>query len=309
MLNAKKTVWLYPGQGSQYVGMGKDLVENSPMVAALFEQANDVLGTRLTDVMFNGPEEELRQTLNTQPAILATSMALHLLLQAKAGVAPPCAVAGHSLGEITAFWAAGVFDTDTALRLVKCRAELMNDAATRIPGRMAAVLGLDDDVLAEVVGACAGTVVMANFNAPKQTVISGSIEGVDEAVAKCKEAGAKRAIVLPVSGAFHSPLMQQPAGELAKLIDGATFNAPVCPVFTNCDATAHNDPEVLRANLRRQMTSSVLWTKTIDNSTAQFAPETFVEVGPGSVLAGLLKRIVPAIPCVGVATWESIVAE
>ena len=302
----KKLIWLYPGQGSQFIGMGKDLAENNPKAKALFQLANDVMGFSLTDVMFNGPEDQLRKTLYTQPAILVTSMALHSMLSVKRTGLAPVAVAGHSLGEVTAMWAAGVFDTETALRLVKRRAELMNEAAEHHSGKMAAIMGLSDEKLAEVAASCNGTVILANYNAPKQTVISGADEAIEEAVTKCKEAGAKRAIVLQVGGAFHSPLMKKPASELAKLIDDATFHAPTCPVFTNCDAKWHTSPDELRTNLKAQMTSSVLWTKIIANAIADFAPDAFVEVGPGNVLAGLLKRIDPNIPCSNIGTWDDL---
>jgi len=286
--------------------MGRDLAENSPKAKALFEKANKIMGFDLTSIIFDGPEESLKRTLYTQPAILVICMALHQLLTGTKAVPPAIAVAGHSLGEYTALWAAGVLDTETVLRLVKRRAELMDAAAQSSKGKMAAIMGLTDEKLSDLVATCGGKVILANYNAPKQTVISGEAAAVEEAVEKCKEAGAKRAVVLQVSGGFHSPLMEGPAQELGKLIDEAQFSPAQMPVITNCDATPHTDPEELRANLRKQMMSSVLWTKMVARGAEEYKPDAFVEIGPGSVLAGLIRRINPEIPCSNIATWNDI---
>ncbi len=307
-MEQKKLIWIYPGQGSQFVGMGKDLADNHPMARALFKKANDLMGFDLEKIIFEGPADTLKRTLYTQPAILVMCMILHKLLVDTKTVPPPIAVTGHSLGEYTALWAAGVLDDDTVMRLVKRRAELMEEASQNSDGKMAAIIGLKEDKLEEIVKSCSGTVILANFNAPKQIVISGETAAVQEATEKCTAAGAKRAIVLKVSGAFHSPLMQKAADELGKLIDEATFNPPAMPVITNSDATPCTDPEKLREKLRIQMISSVLWTKIVTGSVEQFKPDAFVEIGPSTVLAGLIQRINPAIPCSNIGTWNDILA-
>lgn len=283
-----KVAFVYPGQGSQFVGMGRELAESSPELRAIFDKANEILGRDLTRIMFEGPEDELKQTLNTQPALLITSIAAHEALRAKC--IKPAIVAGHSLGEYSALYAAGVLDLETALKLVKLRAELMQQAGTVAPGAMAAIMGMDDNALRELCASTNGDVVVANYNAPGQTVISGKTEAVSALLEKCKAAGAKRALPLLVSGAFHSPLMAPAGATMCAAIDAAVFAEPQVPVVSNVDGKAHTSAAEIRDNLKKQMTSSVMWTDTIQ-SFSDAGVTTVVEVGPGKVLAGLVKRI------------------
>ena len=269
-----KHAYVFPGQGAQAVGMGKDLYDNVPEAKALFEQANEILGFRITDIMFAGTDEELKQTKVTQPAVF-----LHSVIMAKALGVKPDAVAGHSLGEFSALVVAGALSFEDGLRLVSKRA-------------MAAILGLDDAKVEEACASIDGVVVAANYNCPGQLVISGSVEAVDAACAKLKEAGAKRALRLPVGGAFHSPLMEPAKVELEKAINEAPFQAPVCPIYQNVDAKPQTDPATIKANLIAQLTAPVRWTYIVKNMLADGVTE-FTELGPGNVLQGLIKKVNP----------------
>ncbi len=279
--------YVFPGQGSQYSGMGKELYESSVAAKNLFEQANTILGFRITDVMFSGSEEELRQTKITQPAIFLHSVVLaHTLPDFK-----PDMVAGHSLGEFSALVANNTLSFEDALNLVYKRAMAMQHACEINKGTMAAVLNLDDKIAEEVCASITDEVVVpANYNCPGQLVISGSIKGIEIACEKMKAAGAKRALVLPVGGAFHSPLMEPARAELAQAINQTTFNTPVCAVYQNVNAKAVTNPEEIKKNLIAQLTSSVRWTQTIEQILADGAMQ-FVEVGPGKVLQGLIKKV------------------
>ena len=280
--------FVFPGQGSQTEGMGKELYTNNAQAEDLFEQANSILGWRITDVMFDGTKEDLTQTNVTQPAVFLES-----IVRAKiAGDAfSPSAVAGHSLGEFTALAAAGALSFEDALLLVNQRAAAMQKACERADGTMAAVLGMEDADVERVVGAIQGEVVVpANYNSPGQLVISGSRAGIELAVARLIEAGAKRVVVLPVGGAFHSPLMQPAQDELEQAINATHFNTPICPVYQNVHAQAVTDPEAIRRNLVAQLTAPVRWTQTVENMIASGITE-FVEVGAGMVLRGLIKKI------------------
>ncbi|HSI89542.1 MAG TPA: ACP S-malonyltransferase [Adhaeribacter sp.] len=279
--------YIFPGQGSQFVGMGKDLYEAFPQAKDMFEQANDILGFRITDLMFAGTDEELKQTKVTQPAIF-----LHSVIQAAVlKDFKPDMVAGHSLGEFSALVASKVLAFEDGLKLVSQRALAMQKACESEPSTMAAILGLEDE---KVVDICAGitdeVVVAANFNCPGQLVISGSLRGVEIACEKMKEAGAKRALLLPVGGAFHSPLMLSAEKELARAIDETNFMRGICPVFQNVDAKPHIDPETIQQNLVKQLTAPVRWTQSVQNMILDGAT-LFIECGPGKVLQGLVKKI------------------
>jgi len=279
--------FVFPGQGAQFSGMGKDLYENVPAAKELFEKANEILGFRITDIMFSGTAEELKQTFVTQPAVF-----LHSVIMAKAlgdGFRPDM-VAGHSLGEFSALVAAGALDFEDGLRLVAKRAAAMQKACEARPSTMAAILGLEDKVVEDACAAVDGVVVAANYNCPGQLVISGSIEAVDEACEKLKAAGARRALRLPVGGAFHSPLMEPAKVELQAAIEAAPFKAPVCPVYQNVDAKPYTDPEKIKANLIAQLTAPVRWTYIVKNMIADGA-DSFVELGPGAVLQGLIRKV------------------
>ena len=279
--------YVFPGQGSQYSGMGKELYESSEQANKVFEQANDILGFRITDVMFDGSEEELRQTKITQPAIFLHSVILaHTLPHFK-----PDMVAGHSLGEFSALVVNKTLSFEDALKLVYKRAMAMQHACEINKGTMAAVLNLDDKIAEEVCASITDEVVVpANYNCPGQLVISGSIKGIEIACEKMKAAGAKRAIVLPVGGAFHSPLMEPARTELAQAINQTTFNTPICAVYQNVTAKAVTNPEEIKKNLVAQLTASVRWTQTIEQMLADGATQ-FMEVGPGKVLQGLIKKV------------------
>lgn len=280
--------YVFPGQGAQFVGMGKELYDNNEEARALMEQANEVLGFRITNLMFAGTEEDLRQTRVTQPAIFIHSVAL---ARAMGDEFRPDMVAGHSLGELSALVAAGALSFEEGLKLVSARAMAMQKACELQPSTMAAVIGLPDEKVEEVCAAITDEVVEpANYNCPGQVVISGSIEGIDEACAKMTEAGAKRALKLKVGGAFHSPLMAPAQEELAQAIDRAVFNTPVCPVYQNVDGKPHTDPEEIKANLIKQLTAPVRWTQDVQAMIADGAAE-FVELGPGNVLQGLVRKI------------------
>jgi [acyl-carrier-protein] S-malonyltransferase len=282
--------YVFPGQGSQFVGMGKDLYESSPLAKELFEKANSILGFRITDIMFSGTDEELKQTKVTQPAIFLHSVILALTSGDKM---KPEMVAGHSLGEFSALVANKTLSFEDALVLVSKRALAMQKACEMNPSTMAAVLNLDDkiteDICAEITKG-GEVVVAANYNCPGQLVISGTINGVNIACEKLKAAGAKRALVLPVGGAFHSPLMQPAAVELEAAINATKFNTPICPVYQNVTAKAVSDPNEIKKNLIAQLTAPVKWTQTVQQMIADGAT-SFTEVGPGKVLQGLVKKV------------------
>ncbi|MBQ7823677.1 MAG: ACP S-malonyltransferase [Bacteroidaceae bacterium] len=280
--------FVFPGQGAQFVGMGKDLYDNQPAAKALFEQANEILGFRITDLMFTGTDEDLRQTKVTQPAIF-----LHSVILAKTMGADFCPdmVAGHSLGEFSALVAAGAMSFEDGVRLVSARAMAMQKACEKEPSTMAAVLGLPDATVEEICQSITNEVVVpANYNCPGQIVISGSIAGIDTACEKMLAAGAKRALKLKVGGAFHSPLMEPARAELAQAIRNTQFSVPTCPVYQNVTAKAETDPETIKTNLVAQLTAPVRWTQSVLNMIADGAT-SFTEVGPGSVLQGLVKKI------------------
>ena len=280
--------FVFPGQGAQFVGMGKDLYENNPTAKEMFDKANEILGFNITDLMFNGTDEDLRQTKVTQPAIFLHSV---ILAKTMGDDFNPDMVAGHSLGEFSSLVAAGALSFEDGLRLVSARAQAMQKACEKTPSTMAAVLALPDAKVEELCASVTeGVVVPANYNCPGQIVISGSIEGVDAACAKMLEAGAKRALKLKVGGAFHSPLMEPARAELADAIAHTNFHAPKCPVYQNVNAEPQTDPETIKQNLIAQLTAPVRWTQTVQNMVAAGA-DTFVEVGPGAVLLGLVKKI------------------
>ena len=279
--------YIFPGQGAQFSGMGKDLYEGFPMAQTLFEQANDILGFSITDMMFEGTAEDLRQTRVTQPAIFLHSVILSKVLGSSFA---PDMVAGHSLGEFSALVANGTLSFADGLKLVAKRAEAMQRACEAQPGTMAAVLGLEDAIVESVCSEIPGVVVPANYNCPGQLVISGEVKAIDLACEKLKEAGARRALVLPVGGAFHSPLMQPAREELAAAIEETQFSNPICPVYQNFTTTAERDTKVIKENLIAQLTAPVKWTQSIQQMIADGATE-FIEVGPGKVLQGLVRKI------------------
>ena len=289
--------FVFPGQGAQFVGMGKDLYENNPVAKEMFDKANEILGFNITDLMFNGTDEDLRQTKVTQPAIFLHSV---ILAKTMGDDFNPDMVAGHSLGEFSALVAAGALSFEDGLRLVSARAQAMQKACEKTPSTMAAVLALPDAKVEELCASVTeGVVVPANYNCPGQIVISGSIEGVDAACAKMLEAGAKGALKLKVGGAFHSPLMEPARAELADAIAHTDFHAPKCPVYQNVNAEPQTDPETIKKNLIAQLTAPVRWTQTIQNMIAAGA-DTFVEVGPGAVLQGLVKKISSEVATSGI---------
>lgn len=279
--------FVFPGQGAQFIGMGKDLYDNNPTAHELFEKANEILGFRITDIMFAGTDDELKQTKVTQPAIFLHSV---ILAKCLGDEFKPDMVAGHSLGEFSALVAAGALTFEDGLRLVSARAQAMQKACELKPSTMAAVLVLPDEKVEEICEGVDGTVVCANYNCPGQIVISGEIEAVDAACAKLLEAGAKRALKLKVGGAFHSPCMEPARAELAEAIEHTNFSVPVCPVYQNVDALPHTDPAEIKGNLIAQLTAPVRWTQTVKNMIADGATE-FVELGPGKVLQGLISKI------------------
>ncbi len=282
--------YIFPGQGSQFPGMGKALYERSAEAREMMERADEILGFPITDIMFGEDAEALKATRVTQPAIFIHSV----VLARCSGLEAPAMAAGHSLGEFSALAAAGAMDFEDALRLVAVRASAMQKCCEQVPGTMAAVIKLPTETVEEICASCAGLVIPANYNSEGQIVISGEAEAVAEACAKMKEAGAKRALPLAVSGAFHSPLMEPARLELAEAIEKTPFRAPVCPVYQNVTALPSTDPEVIKDNLLRQLTSPVRWTQTVQNMVADGA-DSFLEIGPGTVLQGLVKRIAPEI--------------
>ena len=290
-----KTANVFPGQGAQYPGMGKDLYEKFPVAKELFDKANQILGFNITDIMFAGTDEDLKQTKVTQPAVF-----LHSVIWA--ACLPdfkPDMVAGHSLGEFSALVAGKALKFEDALVLVSKRANAMQKACEQNPSTMAAIIGLPDEKIEEICAGVSGEVVVpANYNSPGQLVISGSMKGIEVACEKCKEAGAKRALPLKVGGAFHSPLMEPARVELSEAIAATQFAAPICPVYQNVDAQPYTDPEKIKANLIAQLTSPVRWTKIVQNMHADGATR-FIEVGPGKVLQGLVGKIVPGVEVMG----------
>lgn len=279
--------YVFPGQGAQFPGMGKDLYDNNLEAKKLFEQANDILGYRITDIMFNGTPDDLKQTKVTQPAVFLHSV-ISVIVMGENFV--PQMVAGHSLGEFSALVASKALSFEDGLKLVYARAMAMQKACELNPSVMAAVLGLKDEIIEEICSKIDGVVVPANYNCPGQLVISGSNEAIDEACIKMKEAGAKRALKLPVGGAFHSPLMEPAKIELEQAIKITNYNEPICPVYQNVDALPHTNPEEIKANSIAQLTGPVRWTQTIQNMIADGA-DYFKELGPGNVLQGLIKKI------------------
>src|SRR5690554_6051645 len=279
--------YVFPGQGAQFTGMGKDLYEKSALAKEMFEKANEILGFRITDIMFEGTAEELKQTKVTQPAVFLHSV----ILAATLGDSfKPDMVAGHSLGEFSALVANKTLLFEDALRLVSQRAMAMQKACEITPSTMAAVLGLEDTVVEEVCASVDGIVVAANYNCPGQLVISGEWSAVEEACELLKEKGAKRALLLPVGGAFHSPMMEPAREELAQAIENTVFSNPICPVYQNVTAKAVSDAQTIKENLIIQLTAPVRWTQSVQQMIADGAAE-FIEVGPGNVLQGLIKKI------------------
>ena len=280
-----KKAYVFPGQGSQFPGMAKDLYENLPQAKEMLERANEILGFRITDIMFEGTADDLKATKVTQPAIFLHSVVLAACYEDF----NPDMVAGHSLGEFSALAAAGAIPFEDALKLVAIRANAMQKCCEAVPGTMAAIIGLPDETVEQICDATEGIVIAANYNSNGQVVISGEKEAVEAACAKAKEAGAKRALPLPVSGAFHSPLMEPARQELAEAIENTTFSEPKCPVYQNVSAQAETDPETIKANLLKQLTSPVRWTQSVKAMVADGAG-SFLEIGPGSVLQGLIRR-------------------
>ena len=288
-----KKAYVFPGQAAQFVGMGKDMYETSAFAKDLFEQANDILGYRLSDIMFEGTEEDLKQTKVTQPSVF-----LHSVIKARmAGDAfqPDC-VAGHSLGEFSALVAAGGMGFEEGLKLVQQRAFAMQKACEAQPSTMAAILGLADDIIEKICAEIDGIVVPANYNTPGQLVISGTVEAVTEACGKLKAAGAKRALILPVGGAFHSPLMKPAEDELRTAIENTHFKKPICPLYQNVDAQPHSDPSVIQANLIKQLTTPVRWTQIMQNMIADGVTHVYEVGGNGKVLRGMFSQVDRALP-------------
>lgn len=287
--------YVFPGQGAQFVGMGKDLYDNDPKAREMFEKANEVLGFRITDLMFNGTEDDLKQTKVTQPAIFLHSV---ILAKSLGDEFKPDMVAGHSLGEFSALVAAGALSFEEGLKLVSARAKAMQKACELRPSTMAAVLALPDEKVEAICAEVDDVVAPANFNCPGQVVISGTIEGIDAACEKLLANGAKRALKLKVGGAFHSPLMAPAQEELATAIEAADFHEPICPVYQNVDGKPHTDPKEIKENLIKQLTAPVRWTQDVEAMVADGADE-FIELGPGSVLQGLVKKIARGVATSG----------
>lgn len=289
IIQSMKQAYVFPGQGAQFSGMGKDLYENNELAKSMFDKADEILGFPITKVMFSGSDEELKQTKVTQPAVF-----LHSVILAKVLGVKPDGVAGHSLGEFSALVVAGALSFEDGLRLVAKRAMAMQKCCENNPGGMAAILGLEDEAIEQVCQSVDGVVVAANYNCPGQLVISGADEAVDAACVKLKEAGARRALRLPVGGAFHSPLMEAARAELEQAISEVEFNTPVCPIYQNVDAQPQSEPEVIKANIIAQLTAPVRWTQIAKNMIAD-GYDNFVELGPGAVLQGLIKKVNPEV--------------
>jgi [acyl-carrier-protein] S-malonyltransferase len=283
--------YLFPGQGSQFPGMGKDLFDRFEMAKEMFQASDEILGFDLSTILLEGSKEDLQQTRVTQPAIY-----LHSVISAKVmgGDFQPDALAGHSLGEFSALTAAGAIDFESGLKLVSQRAEAMQKACNQSEGTMAAVLGLEDQIVEEICQQTSGVVVAANYNCPGQLVISGNVDAIASACEDLKAAGARRALVLPVGGAFHSPLMEPARSELANAIDATHFSAPLCPIYQNTTAQAVNEPKAIQKNLIAQLTAPVRWTQSV-NAMIESGITDFVEVGPGKVLQGLVRKISPEV--------------
>lgn len=279
-------VFVFPGQGAQFTGMGQELYNSSSKAKALFEKANDILGFRISDIMFEGSAEELKETKVTQPAVFLHSVVVALTTEDFA----PDMVAGHSLGELSALVAAGVITFEDGLNIVSKRAQAMQKACEKTAGTMAAILALDDDVVEKICNETEGIVVAANYNCPGQLVISGEVDAVKKACEALTEAGARRALILPVGGAFHSPLMDPAREELADVINSTVFNHPVCPIYQNVNAQPVRNPEIIKQNLISQLTSPVKWTQIVKNMLADGA-SSFTEIGPGKTLQGLVKKV------------------
>lgn len=292
--------YVFPGQGAQFVGMGKDLYEQSPMAKELFEKANDILGFRITDLMFEGTEEDLRQTKVTQPAIFLHSV---ILAKTLGDGFKPNMTAGHSLGEFSALVTAGALSFEDGLKLVSQRAQAMQKACEMEPSTMAAIVGLDDQVVEDACKSIDAVVVPANYNCPGQLVISGSFDGIDQACEQLTTLGAKRALKLSVGGAFHSPLMEPARAELAAAIESTAINTPVCPVYQNVSALPFTDPAEIKQNLMAQLTAPVKWTQTVQNMLADGANH-FTEIGPGKVLTGLIKKIDRQAECENISAFQ-----
>ncbi len=290
--------FVFPGQGAQFVGMGKDLYENSAEAKELFEKANEILGFRITDLMFEGTDEDLKQTKVTQPAIFLHSV---LLAKSMGEDFKPEMVAGHSLGEFSALVAAGAMSFEDGLKLVSQRALAMQKACEAEPSTMAAIIGLEDSVVEEVCNSINEVVVAANYNCPGQLVISGSFAGIDQACEILTEKGAKRALKLPVGGAFHSPLMEPARLELAAAIEETEINTPICPIYQNVNAKPFTEPVQIKENLVAQLTGAVKWTQTVQNMVADGAT-SFTEVGPGKALQGMIKKVDRKIEVAGVSS-------
>ena len=292
--------FVFPGQGSQFVGMGKELYDNNPLAKELFDKADEILGFKITDIMFAGTDEQLKQTNVTQPAVFLHSVISALCLGDEFA---PAMVGGHSLGEFSALVAVGALSFEDGLKLVAARANAMQKAGEANPGTMAAIIGLPDEKVEEIcaeVSTDGNVVVAANYNCPGQLVISGNVDAINAACEKLKEAGAKRALPLKVGGAFHSPLMQPAKDELEAAIEKTTFNVPKCPVYQNVDAKPHTEPEVIKANLIAQLTSSVRWTASVQAMIADGADD-FTECGPGKALQGMIGRIDKTVAVRGIA--------
>lgn len=279
--------YVFPGQGAQFVGMGKDLYESNALAKELFDKANEILGYSITDIMFNGTDEDLKQTKVTQPAVFLHSVILALCLGEEF---KPDMVAGHSLGEFSALVACGCLSFEDGIRLVYARAMAMQACCEKVPGTMAAIINLPDETIEKVCSEIEGMVVPVNYNSPGQVVISGEVEAIKEACTRLKEAGAKRALPLAVGGAYHSPLMEPAAVELAAAIEKAEFKTPRCPIYQNVDAQPYTNPELIKKNLLAQLTAPVRWTQTVINMIGDGMDE-FQECGPGQVLTGLIGRI------------------